>query len=656
MAHRPQVWHGLGAVVVGLLAMVIALGQTADPPTANARASSPAVDGVVSEVRSYGCGVPLLAREERQLAAAYRTAAVTREQLRVAGRIDGAGLLINEGVGQSQNFWAYNFVSQSYYQVPSTLRRVTTRAYIYLANDQSVPEDALDTLAQRWETIYATTTGVFGAAPDLDGDSRVTLLLADLMDSNSARVQGYFTLRNQFPSAPFSNAREMIYLDTSPTSVNSTAFLGALAHELAHLINWNFHRDSGGQELWLNEGLAELSRYRNGFGHSASAGFFSNPDKQLTRWAPGQENLASSYLFMLYFWEQFGDAGINQIVRHFGVDVDAVEGALRALGRTEKLADVFHRWTIANFLDDTSLSGGIYGYRTLDLVTGEYDGITTFPRAYRTTEFIPPAGDSGTVQHWAARYYRFYGKTGVLSLDFLGNDYNTFRIAALASSSTDFRSGNAVFAIPLNAAQDGGLALADFGTAYPAAVLVVSAVGETGGSDYAFSAAVGVTAPAATPTPTPFPAGFGTPTPAATAASAQATPTAFSLQPTPTTVAGVPTATPYPGWTAVPTTCCLPSVWFPTLHPSPYDFVTIYGRLIDGAGRPVPGATMETLWYFGDSLTPSLCVSAPTNADGMTTCTVAFSGQAAVGRAVPVRARFLYGGQTYTINTSITPR
>ncbi|MBI4499160.1 MAG: hypothetical protein HY689_14820 [Chloroflexi bacterium] len=653
MAHHLRIWHALAALVVGVVATIWSLGQSAEPSAVAARTAQLSLLGSAPPPRTYGCGVPLLDQADRQLALAYAKTPATQEQFRLAGRVDGAGLLINESAGQVRDFWAYNFGTGSHYQTPATLRRVTPRGYIYVANDQAVSEEALDALAQQWEAIYATTTGVFGAAPDIDSDGRVTLLLLDLGDGTpDDPVRGYATQRNQFPAASYSNARDLIYLDTNPTPVGSAVFLGALAHQLAHLINWNLHRDAGGQELWLDEGLAELARFRNGFGHSAAAGFFTNPDKPLTRWAPGQENLAASYLFLLYFWEQFGDAGIYEVVHHFGTDIDAVEGALRALRRPESFAEVFHRWTLANFLDDTTLSGGVYGYRTLDLVSGEYDGVTTFPRAYRTTEFIPPASDLGRVQHWAARYYRFFGKTGVLNLDFLGNDYNRFRVTALASSVPDFRSGNAVFPVALNAAQDGGLALADFGTAYPSVVLVVSSAADHGGPDYTFSASVVAAAPPATPTPTAIPQGFSTPTP--TAVTAQPTPTPFSVQPTPVR-AGQPTATPIPGWTAVATTCCVPSVQIVPSSPSAFDSVTIYGRLVDGAGRPAPGAIMEVLWYF-DTLAPARCVSAPATADGVAACTMTFAGQATAGRTVPIHVRFHYQNQAYSLNTSVTPR
>jgi hypothetical protein len=165
-----------------------------------------------------------------------------------------------------------------------------------------------------------------------------------------------------------------------PSLWRENLYEGTVAHELEHLI----HRDHDADEdSWIDEGMADLAEYLNGYGHPDShvvyyLAFHRTP---LTVWGGGLESYGASYLFQLYLLENFGNMGCADSVCPTGWDnswttteideqanriagVEAVTGA--------NFNDLFDAWMVANYLDDPSQNGAggfPIGYDEIDLAS-----------------------------------------------------------------------------------------------------------------------------------------------------------------------------------------------------------------------------------------------------------------------------------------------
>ncbi len=155
--------------------------------------------------------------------------------------------------------------------------------------------------------------------------------------------------------------------------------------------------------------------------------------------------------------------------------------------------------------------------------------------------------------------------------------------------------------------------------------------------------------PTATPTPTATLSPTTTPTSPPTAT--------WTATPSDTATA---THTPSPTLTSTPTPTRSPTpvpqyearAWVSNSSPYQYTTVTVYGQLLLG-GQGVSGATMHTVWHY--KTTTSYCDGGPTGSTGMASCSRYISG-ASRGYTVVIDVTMSYAGNTYTAQTSFTPR
>ena len=192
----------------------------------------------------------------------------------------------------------------------------------------------------------------------------------------------------------------------------------------------------------MDEGLGELAMWL--FGNpDIISGFNTSPDNSLIDWGSAWADYIQTYLWTLYAYEQFGGLPtIWDLVHHPSNGMSGYLNALAGQGYNITMEDVFGVWAVANFLDDTLVVAGQYGY----------DGDTLPPfSAFRTHDTFPAAG-SGTVQNWAADYIRLTGLTAAPTLHFDGMDTREFRVAYLAR---DPSLPTLVRWVPLDNANDG---------------------------------------------------------------------------------------------------------------------------------------------------------------------------------------------------------
>jgi hypothetical protein len=174
--------------------------------------------------------------------------------------------------------------------------------------------------------------------------------------------------------------RNMVFIDTwdwanrlGPDALHPYDYEATVAHELQHLI----HSDHDPDEMsWVDEGMADLAEYLNGFGHPAShvVYYLAYHRTSLTNWGGGLEDYGASYLFALYLLENFGnktgEVWDNTFTRAL------LDEQLNSIAGVEAVTDadmndLYDAWILANYLDDPSLAGaGGYplGYDEIDLV------------------------------------------------------------------------------------------------------------------------------------------------------------------------------------------------------------------------------------------------------------------------------------------------
>ncbi|MFX0082671.1 MAG: hypothetical protein ACFE94_13055 [Candidatus Hodarchaeota archaeon] len=285
-----------------------------------------------------------------------------------------------------------------------------------------ITDAQLEGLMTEFDTnIYPTVTGVFGEPlPRGDEGQKVWILIFNIRDesyyddSQTSYAVGYFSAST---SAEYN--KNIFHCDTYDWENNAgpgsdRTMEGAFAHEFEHLVHFDQDPD---EPSWVDEGLADLAIYLCGYGHWASHiwnylayHWFTS----LIFWGNGLEDYGASYLFILYLFEHFGGADfIVDLVQEQANGIEGIQKTLYAHGYCISFDRIFDRWTIANYLDDTSRWGGKYGYETLEMGGPDtwfwtLDDILTY--GYGEPIFSGDwelTGWWGTPQPYTAHYYRF---------------------------------------------------------------------------------------------------------------------------------------------------------------------------------------------------------------------------------------------------------
>ena len=367
-------------------------------------------------------GTPLLRKQRPQLLQALRRSPVFRVQKDILNNGDSPGTMVS--------FWAYNFATETYYQTSATCQSVTllSTGYnlsIFVENGQSISSDTVTGIKDQFANpILPTETTYFGSPPAGD----FTILILDIQDSGGTSfVSGYFDPINELTGDPNSNIRHMVYMDCNPGEPGSQTFLGTLAYEYFHLIQYKYDPL---EEIWVEEGLAGLARFVCGYGHLESnvSAFASAPGTSLTSWQDNLENYGATYLFVLFLEEHYGGSTTTlNIVSNPGVGIDGINSALSQSGQNVTVNDIFKNWVVANYLNNASISGGAYAY------TDSFSGISSGPGNFQDTDSKStyPASGNGNVDLYAANYIRFTGLSGT---------YDTFILVPYSLSQSDLQS------------------------------------------------------------------------------------------------------------------------------------------------------------------------------------------------------------------------
>lgn len=309
--------------------------------------------------------------------------------------------------GRKDQFTVTDIISREVYTITATLQMVSDHAYWYVDDKVSFQMEALKESAQVYEEeIYPRVTRVFGGelVPGVDNDVHMTILHTPLRG-----VAGYYSSADEYPIQvhPFSNQREMIYIDTSALALNSRGYLGTLAHEFTHAIQFRADRT---EDTWVNEGLAEIGKEIAGYSSVFRSSFLASPSVSLTLWP---ETLAASIphyggasLFMDYLAQHYGTQSLRILMEEQADGVQGIEAYLTRVGADRSFLEVFADWIVANYLDDPQ--GGMYSYPQSRVQTTASETIAA------------PGKVADNVSQYGARYYELRFENPVVRVDFRG--------------------------------------------------------------------------------------------------------------------------------------------------------------------------------------------------------------------------------------------
>jgi hypothetical protein len=313
-------------------------------------------------------------------------------------------------VGDAQVFWVHDVRTNEFFTATATLEYATPHAYWWVENGYEVPSKALEGSALRFENnTYPTARRIFGSEwnPGVDGDPHIYLYLGYVPG-----VGGYFSGPDEYPVEirPHSNEHEIFYVNLDNAGPGSEYFDGLIAHEFQHMIHWAMDRDEDG---WVNEGLSELASRVTGYDVGGSDLLFrAVPDTQLNAWAELEDSgphYGASYMFLSYFFDQYGEDAIRRLVEEEGNGIAAFETVLAEMGAHQQdFVELFADWVVANYADDGETVGR-YGYADLEVSAP----------ALAAQHALFPVYAQATVHQFAADYILLDGE-GDFTVEFTG--------------------------------------------------------------------------------------------------------------------------------------------------------------------------------------------------------------------------------------------
>ena len=236
-------------------------------------------------------------------------------------------------------------------------------------------------------SVGSYTAGYF--APDYQDSVGMNIIVLDALDWAN-RV-------GEDPS-------DALWSDGDPANDRPELYEGVIAHELEHLLH--SYTDSG-ELSWVDEGLADMAAFLNGYDMTGSHLTYQqvfHRETSLTRWAGGLENYGAAFSYFLYLWEQAGGNGdgslepdleyddaagdllIRLIFQEPGNGMDGVQAAIDAYNEQSEsdlasAEELFQDWVVTMYLDDEDSArwdlenfdlGADSGGWTIDLANSEF--------------------------------------------------------------------------------------------------------------------------------------------------------------------------------------------------------------------------------------------------------------------------------------------
>jgi hypothetical protein len=279
-----------------------------------------------------------------------------------------------ENVGDQVLFWIN---IPELVQMRATLLAVGNWSYIYMANEtierlgESVSISKCEALSHEFDlTIYPNAIEVAGDPDgnlgDIDGDPHITVFLAPLVRHfGDDSVLGYYDGKDDDPHNPYSNFREMVYVDSEHPLEETYCII---THELNHMIWGNYEYD---EAEFLTEGLAnyavDFCGYYSWVTSAVARAFTHHPEISLLYFVREYGELwdacyGQAFLFVTYLANRFGNDFARELVSIAADGAKSVDMALSRFGYNLTFNDIYLDWITACTINRTTFAEGIYGF------------------------------------------------------------------------------------------------------------------------------------------------------------------------------------------------------------------------------------------------------------------------------------------------------
>ncbi|MCX6170497.1 MAG: T9SS type A sorting domain-containing protein [Ignavibacteriales bacterium] len=281
--------------------------------------------------------------------------------------------------------------STPFYPIPTTCRAasVGSNCYIFVADSvwgTRVTQTAVDQIRIAFDSqnavpnsnkgIFQTDKETYGDPPDVDHDTKIIILIFDILDSYSVThtggyTVGYFHPINEYSKLQYSNSNEaeMFFLDANPLDISNSSGLitglSTLAHEFQHMIQYNYHGmlTAAQQETFFDEGCSLVAEVINGYPlYSQSSYYNISTNRYMLGWNPNNDatdvikDYSRAARFFLYLKEQFGVGVLKSFTQSTRTGINALNiDALPAVPTSRRFSDIVVDWWIANFLNDRNV-------------------------------------------------------------------------------------------------------------------------------------------------------------------------------------------------------------------------------------------------------------------------------------------------------------
>lgn len=317
--------------------------------------------------------------------------------------------------------------------IAATCRRVGTHAYVFVENRQwdtnggSILQSHVDALGALFDDatpadpargVYQLEVETFGAAPDVDNDARIFLLV---LNASNPNLVGYFDRGVATHPVP-EYRRDVLFLDETFLRRDNRLALGTLAHEFQHLIHWNWDDD---EDIWIDEGLSGFAEELAGFPEAdpeAVPQFLSRPHTSLTDWNFGDSapHYGVTYLFMSYLAQRFGNQFIATMVAEPRNGPAGVDAALQSEGLSPSFGDAWSQWAVGNYASqDERYAYAALGPRRVQTLDVDADDLPLQDAA------VAVSGQWGTANI-------LFRTPGDLRVDFDGDDAGLYTVTSYA--------------------------------------------------------------------------------------------------------------------------------------------------------------------------------------------------------------------------------
>jgi hypothetical protein len=312
----------------------------------------------------------------------------------------------------TREFWALNWVTETYYQLTAELLYRGRDCDIWVEKGSGVNANTARVMANEYEnSIYPKMMAVFGDTFDFgqdgifntmeladylrDNDGKLCILLLDIQDGyggpNDSYVGGYFDGNNFSPKSqnPYSNECDMIYVDTHPGNPGSPASNETVAHEMQHMMNYvtslvnrsNQNNQAILMDEWINEGLSSAAEWVYSQRHPEGRWRWYNEDtsglihkgNNFFVWGNRlDENLLAnlddySTVYLFFQWLRLQSGGSNDIYKKIMISNHHNHEAVTTAAHTaisgqgyDNWNTLLKTWLAANYHNNPN---GAYGYK-----------------------------------------------------------------------------------------------------------------------------------------------------------------------------------------------------------------------------------------------------------------------------------------------------